>query len=162
MSSTRADKGGRSSQQLLDSAELQLIMSWHVIPSLDLHALATLACSCKALQSLVYQDNAVWRAAATAWLPPLHPTLADLDRQAVQEILTRRSNVKNNLASGKNCVTLQLTSKSADVNGLLFSPDCSRIAVLTNRPTFMVINVADCSVLLKGGSQEDQQLHMSP
>ena len=69
------------------SPELQAALAWHMVPKLTVKGLMAFACTCKAFRSTAYLRDEPWRSLAADDLPPLHPSLAGLDRAAVQKVL---------------------------------------------------------------------------
>ncbi|KAK9795909.1 hypothetical protein WJX73_008129 [Symbiochloris irregularis] len=112
MADTQA-QGGKASQHLLESADLQEILAYHSLPLLSLRDLATVACTCTALRDLAYRRDELWRSCAAechSLLPPLLMSrLPGMQRVEVQDLLQRRHQVQH----------------------LLFSPDSRRLAIVT-------------------------------
>ena len=93
--------------------ELQHVLTAYVFPQLPVHALAAIACSSRVLRDLMYAQAVehVWKGAAAQYLPSHHPSLQDLDRVDIQQLMQRRLAAVNNLEKG---AAIQLAAETGD------------------------------------------------
>ncbi|KAK9810771.1 hypothetical protein WJX73_006124 [Symbiochloris irregularis] len=112
-------------QHLEASFELQQALAWHMLPLLDLHSLAALACTCTGLRSLAYQRDELWRSAAASVLPPQQPI--PTSRAATQHALQRRADIKRNIYESANPMDhsvkeIEIARYDHRVHAMHFSP----------------------------------------
>ncbi|KAK9790946.1 hypothetical protein WJX73_006079 [Symbiochloris irregularis] len=156
----KSDMG--ESPACITSPGLQDVMTWHVLPSLELRSLAALSCSCTVLRAMAYGQDGLWRCAATAFLPPFHPALTGKDRAAVQAVMQRRFQARKNIAAGQTGEHVELASDDSTIHEALFSPCGSRVVIVSTRH-LSAFSVKD-GVLLWRKSREDvaPQLGLNP
>ena len=130
------------------SSELRQALIRHLLPKVDLHALASLACTCLSLRDLVYQQAEIWHAAAAAALPPQHSFPSMASRAAIQAVMQRRADVKHNISTGHVGTQVELRHYGGPqfagmvVHKMLFSPSGDRLAV-TEENDIVIFSMQD-------------------
>lgn len=104
-----------------------------MLPRLSLHDLARLACTSSILRDTVNQQEAAWRYAATACLPPgLCFQIGAQGRAGVQKLMQRRSTASRNICSGRALKGPTIELSFADAGWttpqLVFSDDSKLLA----------------------------------
>ena len=119
-------------EQLINSAALQHVLAWEVLPRLSLHNLAALACSCTSLRAVAYQHDELWTAVLLQ-SSCQHSTLRcpRKDRAGVQALMQRRAVARQSISSGRTN-TLQIAVLQEQVQELLYSPFSNQLAVITS------------------------------
>ncbi|KAK9802567.1 hypothetical protein WJX73_004436 [Symbiochloris irregularis] len=129
---TATDRGKRSKHTCITSPELQDALLHKAVPHLGLRDLAALASTCTTLCNLAYHSSA-WCSTAAAFLPPLHPapTLSQLDRTGVQQVMQRRAKARKRLSPETTACALNCPDDEGQVEQVKFSACGTRLAVVS-------------------------------
>ncbi|KAK9785762.1 hypothetical protein WJX73_003669 [Symbiochloris irregularis] len=126
-----SEAGAAAALQRFKSPEVQDVMSANVLPLLDLCDLGALACTCTTLRDMAYKREDHWQSAAEAHLPADHPSVAELGRKDLQQVMQRRFQARSNIASGQAGVRLDLAWSRGSIQQVAFSSCGDYIAVIT-------------------------------